>query len=646
MLSKWSVRQVRIPIIRSNFYLYAMDPWRKLFTVGVLVWGCPGFAQEPCEAGTLFEPYSQVCAAINDRRDWWLTPSEAGVDEPPEAGAINVGMTYLDGLLTVNTSGRFHTKMFVYPEGLSPSGFLGWTFTPATNRVDSAVEVVGIYRTALGDSGVLSIFGRPCTVEYPCPDGDTSNGWQPSKYFSELECNITQIVDGGGHAQKIVHYANHSDRLDTANPPLWKNAVYLWNYCADEWDLVWEHTYREQKRDCSVEGCYWWGPGIELSGDPFPRPQVSELGYEDTLLFHDGVWSELRPNETGFRNPEDRPDLSPWQLFHLDPNRSFGVGSFVNDNDPPVIESQELLTVPEDQSLELSTEVIQVSDPDVDPAYHAAFALTVHEGTNYTRDGLTITPIPDYFGLLSVPSSVSDGAAVSPTFELQIEVTSINDAPVITGQSDVETRERTPVSITLSDVTVSDPDNELSELTLSVLDGVDFQRSGNTITPSLGVTGQIFIPVTVSDAESTGPPFELVATVTPDTVVPVITLLGNSSVSLFVGDVFRDSGATAADDLDGDITGRIIIRSSVDTSTPGSYAVIYSVSDLAGNEAAPVTRTVTVHVRTTSSGAGGSGCFIATQRHKRRMGGATLGPHESKASTRRPPLVLFCEPRP
>jgi hypothetical protein len=411
-----------------------MTQWQKLLSVGILFWAGPGHTQEPCEAGTLLEPYTQVCAAINDRRDWWLTPSEATamVEVPPEAGAINSGTTYLNGTLTANMSGRLHTKMFVYPEGLDPSGFLGWTFTPATNRVDSAVEVVSIYRTALGNSGVLSIFGRPCTVTYPCPDGDTSNGWQPSKDFTELACHITQIVDDGGHAQKIVHYANHSDRQDDADPPLWKNAVYLWNYCEEEWDLIWEHTYRENKRDCSVVGCYWWGPGFELPGDPFPRPQINELGFEDTLFFHDGVWSELRPDETGFRDPEDRPDLSPWQLFHLDPNRSFGVGNVVNDNDPPMIDSQDPLTTNEEQTLELSTDVIQTSDPDIDPTYDFALTMSVFGGDNYTRDGLSITPAENYSGALTVPVSVNDGAADSPIFDLLIDVLPVNDVPIFT----------------------------------------------------------------------------------------------------------------------------------------------------------------------------------------------------------------------
>jgi hypothetical protein len=426
-----------------------------------------GRGQELCAEGTLLEPYSGVCAPINDRRAWWLTPSGTGsswsVDqEPPEAGAINAGTTYLAGALSANTSARLHTRMFVHPNGLSPSGFLDWTFTTATNRVDSAVEVVAIYRTALGDSGVLSIFGRPCSEEYPCPDGDTSNGWQPSKYFSELNCNITHIVDDGGHAQKIVHYANHSDRLDDEDPALWKNAVYLWNYCDEQWDLIWEHSYRENKRDCSVEGCYWWGTGIELPGASL-RPQVVELGFEDTLLYHDGTWSELRPDETGFRNPEDSPELSPWQLFHLDPNRSFGAGSFLNENDAPTIVGQELLATPEDTALALGSADLVVSDPDVDPAYHSDFKLSIFGGQNYTFTDSTITPSRDFFGDLQVPVSVSDGAAESVVFNLLVTVEPVDDPPDFVSTAPVNASEGSAYTYA---VQTMDPDGEAA-----VIDG-------------------------------------------------------------------------------------------------------------------------------------------------------------------------------
>ena len=42
--------------------------------------------------------------------------------------------------------------------------------------------------------------------------------------------------------------------------------------------------------------------------------------------------------------------------------------------------------------------------------------------------------------------------------------------------------------------------------------------------------------------------------ITPDVTIPVITLLGESEVSLELGSIYTDAGATAIDNIDGDIT--------------------------------------------------------------------------------------------
>ncbi len=84
------------------------------------------------------------------------------------------------------------------------------------------------------------------------------------------------------------------------------------------------------------------------------------------------------------------------------------------------------------------------------------------------------------------------------------------------------------------------------------------------------------------------------ATLLPDTTPPVITLIGGSPVMVELGSTYTDAGATAADDVDGDLTGFIEVLNTVDTAVPGSYKVTYNVSDAAGNAAAEVTRIVNV----------------------------------------------------
>ena len=79
-----------------------------------------------------------------------------------------------------------------------------------------------------------------------------------------------------------------------------------------------------------------------------------------------------------------------------------------------------------------------------------------------------------------------------------------------------------------------------------------------------------------------------------DTTIPVVTLIGDNPVDINVGDTYDDDGATATDDIDGDITDNIITVNPVDTSTAGIYTVTYNVSDTAGNPADEVTRTVNI----------------------------------------------------
>ncbi len=86
-----------------------------------------------------------------------------------------------------------------------------------------------------------------------------------------------------------------------------------------------------------------------------------------------------------------------------------------------------------------------------------------------------------------------------------------------------------------------------------------------------------------------------------DTTAPVITLVGDATMNVTVGDTFTDPGVTASDDTDGDITANVVVAGdTVDTNTAGTYVITYNVSDAAGNAATEVTRTVVVSEPSTS----------------------------------------------
>ncbi|MEM0999835.1 MAG: DUF5011 domain-containing protein [Bacteroidota bacterium] len=78
-----------------------------------------------------------------------------------------------------------------------------------------------------------------------------------------------------------------------------------------------------------------------------------------------------------------------------------------------------------------------------------------------------------------------------------------------------------------------------------------------------------------------------------DTIPPVISLVGDATVTVELGGTYTDQGATATDDEDGSLTSSIVVDNPVNTAAAGSYTVTYSVNDAAGNSAT-ATRTVNV----------------------------------------------------
>lgn len=93
-----------------------------------------------------------------------------------------------------------------------------------------------------------------------------------------------------------------------------------------------------------------------------------------------------------------------------------------------------------------------------------------------------------------------------------------------------------------------------------------------------------------------------------DTTKPEITLNGNDTINITVGDQYNDEGARATDNYDKDITKKIKTNGEVDTSKEGSYTITYSVKDSSNNEN-KITRTVNVSKKiqaTISSNSNGS----------------------------------------
>ncbi len=64
---------------------------------------------------------------------------------------------------------------------------------------------------------------------------------------------------------------------------------------------------------------------------------------------------------------------------------------------------------------------------------------------------------------------------------------------------------------------------------------------------------------------------------------PVITLKGDSKISLTVGDEYKEPGYLATDNYDGDITDKVIVTNNINKDKKGEYEVLYKVSDSSDN---------------------------------------------------------------
>jgi len=221
--------------------------------------------------------------------------------------------------------------------------------------------------------------------------------------------------------------------------------------------------------------------------------------------------------------------------------------------------------------------------------------LAIEKILKYADNSNDVPTVQDYLdaGITGVTSSNLS------TVNQAVKNTSVDTSTEIQTLVDTIIGEASPPVITLN-----------GEKNMTLLQGTTYSEAGATAVNSIGGTvsvtitghvdsntlGSYTITYTATDAAGNTATETRTVTVTqaPDTTKPTITLLGQASVALTVGDKYTDAGATASDDRDGDITANIQTTSTVDINTAGTYTVTYNVSDAAGNTADSVTRTVVV----------------------------------------------------
>ena len=224
------------------------------------------------------------------------------------------------------------------------------------------------------------------------------------------------------------------------------------------------------------------------------------------------------------------------------------------------------------------------------------YLWTFGDGTTSTD----INPIKTYAnGTYTVTLQIKNVAGAIDTYgdTIAILITVAPDtvAPVITlaGSATINV----VVGGTFTDPGVTASDNVDGDISSSVVVAGD---AVNTNT-----AGTYIITYNVSDAAgNAATQVTRTVVVAVDTVKPVISLNGGSTINVALGGTFTDPGATATDNVDGNISSGIVVGgNTVNVNTAGSYVITYNVTDAAGNAATQVTRTVIV----SAGGGGGTG---------------------------------------
>jgi gliding motility-associated-like protein len=181
-------------------------------------------------------------------------------------------------------------------------------------------------------------------------------------------------------------------------------------------------------------------------------------------------------------------------------------------NDFPRVTGHDDLSTLEATPITIILDHLDIEDPDSDPA---GFTLLVQPG-NYTLSGNTVTPLPNFNGVLEVPLIVNDGVidGNSGLFTLRLNVTAVNSSPTISAigpQSTAESTATSPITFTVNDAETAPGDLRVSATSsvTTLVPNTGFSFGGSDInrnviiTPTNNQTGITRITITVSDGDET-----------------------------------------------------------------------------------------------------------------------------------------------
>jgi arylsulfatase A-like enzyme len=249
------------------------------------------------------------------------------------------------------------------------------------------------------------------------------------------------------------------------------------------------------------------------------------------------------------------------------------------------------------------TVIVAANSPPV-ITLNGSATVNIIEGYGYTDAGATATDAEDGDisaeivvggdvvdantpGTYVVTYDVTDSDGAAATQVMRTVIVAVNSPPVITLNGDANVTLLVGSSYTDAGATASDLED--GDVSANIVVGGDMVDTDSI--------GTYVITYNVSDsAGKAATEVTRIVNVRPfDQNPPVITLIGSDNVTVGLWTPYNEPGATATDDVDGDLTAAIVVGGDVvNTGKVGVYVITYNVSDAAGNAADEVTRTVVV----------------------------------------------------
>ena len=225
--------------------------------------------------------------------------------------------------------------------------------------------------------------------------------------------------------------------------------------------------------------------------------------------------------------------------------------------------------------------------------------VTIEVGSTYSDAGATASD--NYDGDVSSSIVTVNGVDEDTvgTYTVTYNVTDANSNAATQVSRTVNVVDTTaPVITLLGEATVTiEVGSTYSDAGATASDNYDGDVSSSIVTVN-GVdedtVGTYTVTYNVTDANSNAATQVSRTVNVVDTTAPVITLLGEATVTIEVGSTYSDAGATASDNYDGDVSSSIVTVNGVDEDTVGTYTVTYNVTDANSNAATQVSRTVNV----------------------------------------------------